>query len=274
MADDAVPITPGSGKNIDTRTESTNSEHRQVIVVGDPAVNDGVAEVVSVPPGEAATNYGIVIRLAGSARVHQATAGTFAVYFDQSNPAVNVTAVGGTTAIYFDQSAPTVKISTGTTAAVSLDPGYTLGYIAGSKETLAVYFDQSNPKVNLGADVVNVSNTAIIPVTVAGSFEGISALGKTLISPVASRNAKIYAYSITTTAQTGLNINFTNGAGSKTDLWRVGAMQAPSQGIAGANLAVQPPGFLFATGTNVTLAIHTDSASLVHYSISYFRETA
>jgi len=45
MGDSAVPITSGTGTNIDTRTESTNSNHRQVIVLGDPATNDGVAPV-------------------------------------------------------------------------------------------------------------------------------------------------------------------------------------------------------------------------------------
>lgn len=45
MADSSVDITAGSGTSIDTRTESTNSNHRQVIVVGDPATNAGVAPV-------------------------------------------------------------------------------------------------------------------------------------------------------------------------------------------------------------------------------------
>jgi len=45
MADSAVPITSGSGTNIDTRTEGTNGHHRQVIVVGDPSTNAGVAPV-------------------------------------------------------------------------------------------------------------------------------------------------------------------------------------------------------------------------------------
>jgi hypothetical protein len=45
MADTAVAITAGTGTNIDTRTEATNGNHRQVIVVGDPATNAGVAPV-------------------------------------------------------------------------------------------------------------------------------------------------------------------------------------------------------------------------------------
>lgn len=58
MADTAVAITAGSGTNIDTRTEATNGNHRQVIVVGDPSTNAGVAPVdattglvVNIGPG-------------------------------------------------------------------------------------------------------------------------------------------------------------------------------------------------------------------------------
>lgn len=45
MADTAVAITAGTGTNIDTRTEGTNGNHRQVVVIGDPATNAGVAPV-------------------------------------------------------------------------------------------------------------------------------------------------------------------------------------------------------------------------------------
>lgn len=45
MADTSVDITPGTGASIDTRTESTNGNHRQVVVLGDPASNAGVAPV-------------------------------------------------------------------------------------------------------------------------------------------------------------------------------------------------------------------------------------
>lgn len=45
MADSNVDITQGTGTSIDTRTESTNGNHRQVVTIGDPANNDGVAPV-------------------------------------------------------------------------------------------------------------------------------------------------------------------------------------------------------------------------------------
>lgn len=45
MADSNISITSGSGVEVDTRTEATNGHHRQVIVIGDPATNAGVAPV-------------------------------------------------------------------------------------------------------------------------------------------------------------------------------------------------------------------------------------
>jgi hypothetical protein len=48
MADSSILVTPGTTTPIDTRTESTNSNHRQVMVIGDPASNAGVAPVDAV----------------------------------------------------------------------------------------------------------------------------------------------------------------------------------------------------------------------------------
>lgn len=45
MADSSVAVTPGAGASIDTRTETENGNHRQVVVIGDPSTNTGVAPV-------------------------------------------------------------------------------------------------------------------------------------------------------------------------------------------------------------------------------------
>jgi hypothetical protein len=45
MADQAVSINEGSEIQMDTRTEGTNGNHRQVVVLGDPLTNSGVASV-------------------------------------------------------------------------------------------------------------------------------------------------------------------------------------------------------------------------------------
>ncbi len=75
MADTAVAITAGAGTNIDTRTESTNSNHRQVVVLGDPSTNAGVA-AVDVNNGLSVNVTNATLTVAS----HQVTnAGTFAV---------------------------------------------------------------------------------------------------------------------------------------------------------------------------------------------------
>lgn len=45
MAQSNVPVTSGSGNNIDTWTTATNSQKRQAVVIGDPSVDAGVASV-------------------------------------------------------------------------------------------------------------------------------------------------------------------------------------------------------------------------------------
>jgi hypothetical protein len=61
MADTAVAITAGSGTNVDTRTESTNGNHRQVVVLGDPATNAAVASVVQDAP--TTNDYALVVAI-------------------------------------------------------------------------------------------------------------------------------------------------------------------------------------------------------------------
>jgi len=68
MADSNIQLPlDGAGKKVDTRTESTNSEHREVHVIGDPAANEGVAVVSNVDiSGE---RYGLVVREANSTTI-------------------------------------------------------------------------------------------------------------------------------------------------------------------------------------------------------------
>lgn len=121
--------------------------------------------------------------------------------------------------------------------------------------------------------VNDLSGTATIPQSLEGSASGVSASGNTIKSPISGRVIKVYAINLTTTAQAHVTAKFGDGGDGGTKFWRY-ALQAPSQGIAGANLAVSPPGYLFATAAGSTLALHLDTASLVHFSVSYFLESA
>jgi len=71
MADSAVAVTPGTGASIDSRTEATNGNHRQVVVLGDPSTNAGVAPVDATA--------GLKVDLGADNDVVVTNAGTFAV---------------------------------------------------------------------------------------------------------------------------------------------------------------------------------------------------
>lgn len=79
MADSAVVVTAGTGTNIDTRTEATNGNHRQVIVLGDPSTNAGVAPVDATA--------GLKVDLGADNDVVVTNAGTFAVQNTAATPA-------------------------------------------------------------------------------------------------------------------------------------------------------------------------------------------
>lgn len=111
--------------------------------------------------------------------------------------------------------------------------------------------------------------------TVSGSTSGVSPSGVTLVAPSANYSFKVFAFSLQTTGIVSCVARFTNGGGSATEFWRglVTSNQTSSAPV-GANLAVSPPSYLFATGTSTTLSLHLDTATLVHYSVSYFKESA
>ncbi len=133
MADTAVAITAGTGTNIDTRTEGTNSNHRQVIVIGDPATNAGVAPVdvvnglaVQVIPalpagtnaiGKLAANSGVDI---GDVDVTSISAGTNLI----GDVGIQGRASGGLSKFHLvsagSDNATNVKASAGTVYGISV----------------------------------------------------------------------------------------------------------------------------------------------------------
>ena len=108
-------------------------------------------------------------------------------------------------------------------------------------------------------------------VTLTGSTGSISAtLGTISLTP--TNKIKVYAFSLTTTSSTEVTCIFYSGTmASGVELWRA-TLMAPSGANSGANLAVSPPGFLFASRTASAVSLSLSTAVLVHYSISYFDE--
>lgn len=186
---------------------------------------------------------------------------------DTTQRVVHVTDVGSSVRLMSNSGVDIGDVdvtSVSGTVTVKQDPDGTLGAIRTALPTGS----------NVIGKVHDLGGTTTIQQTLAGSTSAVSTSGATIKSPISSRVIKVYAFSLTTTAQTGLQCRFTNGSGaSPTTKWQV-ALQAPSQGIAGANLAVTPPGYLFAMASNTTLALVLDSGSKVHYSVGYFLESA
>lgn len=130
MSDTAIAITAGTGTNIDTRTEATNGNHRQVVVLGDPSTNAGVAPVdatkglaVDLSATGANTNKLLVtpdLPSGASTAAKQPALGTAG---SASADVITVQGVTSMTALKTDSSATTQPVSGTVTA--------NLGTIAG-----------------------------------------------------------------------------------------------------------------------------------------------
>jgi hypothetical protein len=100
---------------------------------------------------------------------------------------------------------------------------------------------------------------------------GNGSTSSTIVSSAASPlRIKVYAYSITSTAQAVNTLSFASSLANP--IWTV-QMQSISSGISGANLAVSPPAWLFATEANSPLVFKiTGTTGSYHLSFSYFVE--
>lgn len=136
MADTAVAITAGAGTLIDTRTESTNSNHRQVVVLGDPSVNAGVAPVD--------VTTGLVVNPMPAVDKGSGTGGTLTqrVIVDSSQ----LSALGQAT---MAASAPVVIASNQTTLPVGLVP-VTTGGLTVSSTLIAAGTNATSVKASAG----------------------------------------------------------------------------------------------------------------------------
>ena len=95
-----------------------------------------------------------------------------------------------------------------------------------------------------------------------------------VVAAVVGKRIKVYAYSLITT---GVNANariFKSNGTSGTELWRV-ILQAPAaSSLFGANLAVTPPAFIFATAAGEKLTLDVGDTDPIHYSIAYWDDDA
>lgn len=96
MADSSIEITLGSGVPVDARTESTNGHYRQVIVLGDPDTNSGVAPVDATAGLKVNLGADNDVTVTGSVTVGTSTSGGATIFrsidLDESEEEVKATA--------------------------------------------------------------------------------------------------------------------------------------------------------------------------------------
>lgn len=112
--------------------------------------------------------------------------------------------------------------------------------------------------VSSGFTIVNATGTA-------------SSSGNNTIVAAGTNKLKVFAFSLSTTSTTAVTCTFKDGA-SGSNLWTV-VLQAPTSVSTGANLAITPPTYLFATSTATLLNLNLSGAISVVWSVSYFDQS-
>ena len=145
-------------------------------------------------------------------------------------------------------------------------------------------FNVNIATATLGTVTVSLSSTAV-SISTAVTYSTIMLTSKTIttgtgtlsatngtITLTPSARAKVFAISLTTTSATELICIFNSGGvANGVELWRA-TLMAPAGASAGLNLAVSPPNFLFQSRSGTAVSLSLNTATLIHYSLSYFDE--
>lgn len=266
MADTSVAVTAGTGTAIDTRTEGTNGNHRQVIVIGDPDTNAGVAPVsatagLKVDLGadnditgtvavstinSVAPAFGSGVRGATVQRVTIATDDSVAVTMATNTPVGNVAHDNA------DSGAP-VKIG----AKAEATP---------STATMVADLDRTDLIADLDGSLLvkSMAFGDLISERVANTDGNSTAF--TNFGATASARNYVYAYSIfrTDAGTTPIFVDFRDGTAGSI----LYSVVIPPNG--GANLSSDKP--LFRTTANTALAYDVSAATTtVYISVSGFK---
>jgi len=219
MADSTIPVTGGSGYNVDTRTESTNSNHRQVVVLGDSSANGGLATVdatnglsvtltTALPAGTAAigklaVNDGVDV---GDVTINNAVgAGVFirpgtGINLDTSNITVATSALPSGAATAAHQITQNTSLSAIVTSVQLLDDAvYTDGTGTPSKALAVAGTDGTNPQIistnvsghiNVADGGNSITVDGAVSATQSGSWNVTNISGTVSLPTGASTSAK------------------------------------------------------------------------------------
>jgi hypothetical protein len=256
MADSAVAVTAGSGTSIDTRTEATNGNHRQVVVVGDPSVNAGVAPVDATA--------GLKVDLGADNDVAVSTVNGVAPAFGSGVRGSTVQRVTLAT----DDSIATVP--GGSVAHDAADSGNPLkvgakAESAVSTATMVADGDRTDLYADIDGVLIVRSDRPLGDLLSErlSNTDGAST-ASTVFGATASTRNVVTGYSVYNASATAGYLDFRDGT-SGSILWTV-----PLPATGGANFAI--PSGIFRTTANTALAIDVSAAlTTVYVSITGFK---
>ena len=249
-----VIIRSSAADALGTVYQSTFTDLNMLSRLADRDASTNVANVTNTTP--ASTAYGLVVRDA----IAQSTT-------------VNVSSLAGPVIVRSSaaDAIVTVKNSTIGELLASVQQNSTVWQVqAKIQDSSAVGFIGTTTRPTTGAQGLVVRTVLNDLQSTAFSTIGNNSTSSTIVSSVAALRHKVYAYSITSTAQAVNTLSFASSLANP--IWHL-QMQSVSSGITGANLAVSPPAWLFATEAASPLVFKiTGTTGSYHLSFSYFTE--
>lgn len=250
----------------------STTEQQEILVLGDPQSSLGLAQVVATDP--ASTAYGLVVRPVGYSTTVQVSSlagtvlvspvSTASVRVAQSTAAdlqATVTPASTVWAVQAAQSGSwTVRADLSSTSADNPVSASQAGaWSVGQASTVwAVQLTQYSTTANVSsvAGVVAVAPVLGALQTYAASTTGQST-STVIVSSNAATKAHVYAFSVISTVAGPVAWGLYSGS---TLLWN-GVLAALSSAVSGNNLAVTPPGYLFANSSGSPLTFNCASSN-------------
>lgn len=225
-------------------------------------VNIATATLGTVTVALSSTEVTVKSAVAGfNVNIATATLGTVTTSLSSTIVTAQISSASSVVTVHISPTASVVTVKSSVAGFNVNIATATLGTVTTSLASTAVSISTA----------VTYSTIMLVSKTLTGSTGSVSTTN-TSISVTPSGRVKVYAFSLTTTVTTSLICVFHSGSvANGLELWRV-LLQAPSGASAGANLAVAPPAFLFASRSGTAVSLSLSTAAIVHYSLSYYDE--
>ena len=278
------------------------------VVAGSVAVSTGslrVHQSTAADLNVTVAGYSTVMSVStGSVRVHQSTAADLNVTVAGYSTTVNVSSLAGAVIVRSSAVDALVTVYQSTFAALQVQvnapstansTNYLPVRITNSTAFLdgSLEYTDASTTSTLAGPALTYNNSSANTMRLVGvtqplpvqmrtgslayqstcfSTMGNNSTSSTIVSSVAAERVKVYAYSITSTMN-GSGANTVNFCSSLANvIWPI-TLRALSSGVTGANLAVTPPAFLFATEAASPLVFKIGpSTGSYTLAFSYFME--